>query len=999
MGEQSKNADSLNNSFSAHGSSSWTDVLPKTGHADFFRRTDFGPTLGEVSRWGPALRFYTTMLFADSRATCIYWGPERVAIYNEPCIEVMGGPDANRFGKSCKEAFPEIWDAMQPIFDTAAATEHTVDVADILLFPLRSGRAEESYFIGQFIPLRGDSGEIEGFYNPVVETTIQVLHERRRKVLEAVASIPPSPVGDTLDRVMEILQSNPHDIPMAMLYSLDEGATVRSGQVQLRGSIGIPAGGLRCAPSTAELGADDAGLLPYLRQAMNTGSPVVLTQSDSSLEATGHLFERVAWVGYGEPSRDIVVVPLSSGGRMLGFYVQGTNPRRAYDQAAQRSIVDLVRQIEVKWASSISTEEAKMREEMLERSLTDRERRLRHMAQSAPIGFVQIAQEHGAHIEWANKQFYDITGHTDTRPAISDFLECVAPEDRERAFSDLGTLFEDETRVVSELRLTRRWSPPVDEDDDAGCNTAWILAIAISVFEDGKYSVMGYVYDISHQKWAESVQSRNAEAATIAKRRQEEFIDVTSHEMRNPLTAIVQLADGISKSLSATEDTVTTTRDVYRAVANNSVESANTILACANHLQRVIDDVLMLSRLESQMLSITPVVAQPTDVVTNTVKMFDGEVVLHGTKIEVVRDESYQSMQILINLISNAIKFTASRAERKISIVYGAQAKRPPAIETLFGELKWMESSEGQQVSPALRQHDEAPLYLYFCVQDTGPGVMPHELDQLFKRFSQANSRTHISYGGSGLGLYICRQLAEKQGGGVGVASRPDEGSVFGFYMETRRADGVEHTSDISSHAPQVPVTLSTKRPDLPQRMASKEGTPTVNGQPEDLSPTPQLNGARHRAHVGGYNVLLVEDNLVNQKILAKQLRTAKCTVAVANHGEEALEVLKSTTSWRHQEYEADSNRIPLEVILMDWEMPVMNGLACAERIRELEREGRLTRSIPIIAITANVREEQMVKALAAGMDNVMPKPFTVSELLARIGDTIKQRSKENKPP
>lgn len=108
----------------------------------------------------------------------------------------------------------------------------------------------------------------------------------------------------------------------------------------------------------------------------------------------------------------------------------------------------------------------------------------------------------------------------------------------------------------------------------------------------------------------------------------------------------MQLADGISKSLSATEDNVTTARDLYRAVANDSVESANTILACANHLQRVIDDVLMLSRLESQMLPITPVVAQPVDVVAKTVKMFDGEVALHGTKIEVVRDESYQNMQV-----------------------------------------------------------------------------------------------------------------------------------------------------------------------------------------------------------------------------------------------------------------------------------------------------------------------------------------------------------------
>ena len=116
---------------------------------------------------------------------------------------------------------------------------------------------------------------------------------------------------------------------------------------------------------------------------------------------------------------------------------------------------------------------------------------------------------------------------------MADFWKVIAPEDRERSARDLGTLFERDTRVVSELRLMRKWSPPVDEDDDASDNTAWILTVGFPVFENGKAKlVMGYLYDISHQKWAESVQTRNAAAATQAKRRQEEFIDVTSHEMR-----------------------------------------------------------------------------------------------------------------------------------------------------------------------------------------------------------------------------------------------------------------------------------------------------------------------------------------------------------------------------------------------------------------------------------------------------------------------------------
>ena len=136
----------------------------------------------------------------------------------------------------------------------------------------------------------------------------------------------------------------------------------------------------------------------------------------------------------------------------------------------------------------------------------------------------------------------------------------------------------------------------------------------------------------------------------------------------------------------------------------------------------------------------------------------------------------------------------------------------------------------------------------------------------------------------------------------------------------------------------------------------------------------------------------VVLDNIINQRILAKQLKSAKCTVTVANNGSEALELLKKTDCWRDCDH-TTNDCPPIDVVLMDWEMPIMNGLECAERIRELEREGQLTRRLPIIAITANVRQEQLQQAVAAGMDNVMPKPFTVSDLLVRIRETIANRN------
>ncbi len=127
-------------------------------------------------------------------------------------------------------------------------------------------------------------------------------------------------------------------------------------------------------------------------------------------------------------------------------------------------------------------------------------------------------------------------------------------------------------------------------------------------------------------------------------------------------------------------------------------------------------------------------------------------------------------------------------------------------------------------------------------------------------------------------------------------------------------------------------------------------------------------------------HVLLTEDNLINLKFLARGLERSGYIVHVANHGLEALEFLKKSACWKGHEH-----RTPLHIILMDWEMPILDGLTTAKQIRELEEQGSITRHIPIIAITANAREEQLKAALDAGMDDVLPKPFLVSEMVTKI--------------
>lgn len=984
---------SLSNAFFAIGSYDWTDVLPSTEHVDHFRNADFGSTaMGPLADWGPALRLYVTMLFANSRATALYWGPHRICIYNEQQAELVGAAHPKLMGQTFDEGFPGLSESIGPILDRATSTSQTVNVDNIQLFPNRSGYPEETYFIGQFIPLRGDSGHVEGIFNTVYENTFQVIYDRRRRVMDQLALIPSHTIDETLASVIEALRSNPNDIPMAMIYSFDDLDTYQDINLCLRGSIGVPDDAL-CAPRIAKLQRSTLGLVPYFRQAQQNGATIVLSESDGSLQEVEHLFNKVSWRGFGEASRQIMIVPLSSGKKLLGFYVQGTNPRRPYDSNVEAAVISTTTQIVAKWMSSMSTEEAAKREDMLQRRLTDRERRLRVMAQSAPMGMCSIDSDRA--IERANDQFYDIMG---LQRSSADLISAIAPQHRQGALQNFDALRDGNQRIVCEYKLTRKWSPSHGDEQLEREVAAWALAVCFSMFEDGNRSTIMYVTDISQQKWAAAVESRHANAAELARRQQENFIDTISHEMRNPLTAIIHLAESIAKSHDNLNGSDASYETCKRIVDSN-IEAAKIILTCTAHQKRIIDDVLILSGLESHMLSITPFATQLDNVVANTVKMFAGELAMSDIQIETTKDPSCNAhnvhyiscdasrlMQVLINLINNAVKFTAKRPKRAITITYGASIQRPPRLDTHFGQLEWLATNADTRNATAWDTDGGEALYVYFCIRDTGTGVPSTEIDNLFKRFSQANSKTHVSYGGSGLGLFISKELAEKMGGEIGVATQHGEGSAFGFYIETRHiqapqiapgphthgADiqpngGAPEEADQAEHA--VRVDLMTNHvSDKTNQRAVKDGSST-------------LKTASNGENV---NMLLVEDNLVNQKIFAKNLQRAGFNVTVANHGQEALEILEANGHWSTgNEHASDGTHI--DAILMDWEMPIMDGLQCCRHIREKERAEPKTNRLPIVAITANVRPEQIDEAWKAGMDEVLLKPFAAKDLVHKI--------------
>ncbi|OQO03246.1 hypothetical protein B0A48_11502 [Cryoendolithus antarcticus] len=951
----------------------WTESIPNTEHNALFLNYDWTKTpLGRLSNWDPVLRSYACMIFADSRGACLYWGPKQVALYNAEFAVFSGGAHPRLMGATFAVAFPELVADIQPMFAAIYQTGQAVSVDNIELMTERHGFLEEAYFVGQFVPVWGMSGNVEGVYNTTYESTSKVLSERRRRVTELVANMESYPVEKTLTEFMQALRSNPRDITVALMYTYD--ALVGEGMPNLTcsGSIGIPEGH-NCAPQTALLETDQAGLIPLFRKARNSSTPVVINEASSDMT----LFDGVTWAGFGEPSKTIVICALEISGNLHGFFLVGTNPRGAYDEATESSITDIAARLKLKWAESISKAQERKREAMLERLVTDSETRLQHMAHSAPVGMCQIGLD--SRIAWANDQFYQITGHDRSKPDMSDFRAILAPEEYEKHDRLVANLLEGNVRAVREFRLKRGWKPPVSQEDDEEPYSTWILATNFPLIEHGLVKLlMVYVTDISHQKWAENVQSRNAKLATQAKRRQEAFLDVTSHEMRNPLTAITQLADGIARSVQYVPEV---TPKAWQDVAEQNAAAADTILACAAHQRRVIDDVLILSRLDSQMLSIVPVCANTEKVVKDTIRMFSGESAMNDIKITAVKAMEPKSLQkinhilldtsrmaqILINLISNAIKFTATQELREITVTYGyhagIQPTKPPDFRTKYGGITWVTPTAAEHDNAALPplQAGDDRLYAYFLVRDTGPGIDQDGINRLFQRFSQATPKTHITYGCSGLGLYIVRELVEKQGGRVGVASDPGEGSVFAFYIATMAGDEPEE-------------------PTKPSKTTAVANHTLTNGTAD-----PEADRV--------YNILLVEDNLINQRILAKQLRMTGSTVEVADNGLDALTLLAKTDIWRDPSASpagpAATNPIKVDLILMDVEMPVMDGLTATRRIRELEGEGRLAKRLPIIAVTANVRQEQVDTAVQAGVDKVLSKPFTTGEALEVIREIM----------
>lgn len=714
----------------------------------------------------------------------------------------------------------------------------------------------------------GGDGTVMGLYNPAFEKTRRKIAERRMLTLREVGERTASArdVRAFWEQVSAALDTNEYDTPFVLLYSVSDdndsdsssiysSSLVGTKQCFLEGALGVEKGH-RSAPEQIDLKTGMEGFGPVFREVMKTDKPVVLEVGTGDLPS--ELMENLECRGFGDPCRAVVVCPIhptTGDSSVLGFLVMGINPRRPYDDDYSLFIQLLSRQLATSLASVVLFEEEIRRgqkaaklaaQDRIELSqqlaartqeAKDSETRFTRMAEFSPAGLF-IADSDG-HITYCNDTWYDITRVAKNPYDTDNWIEAVKDEDQTMVRRMWFNLVENTEPVTVEFRFKAPW-----EDRNGNKSETWVLFSAYPEKTEQGFlkSVFGSITNISSQKWAEGWQKRKMEEAYEIKRQQENFIDITSHEMRNPLSAILQCADEIAHSL--TEFRNLKTDRISEELVNDTIDAAQTISLCACHQKRIVDDVLTLSKLDSAMLLVTPVDVQPLDVVSRALKMFEGELADADIQMKFVVDESFKRLgidwvridpsrvlQVLINLTTNAIKFTTSEKRRTITVTVAASTQKPSQMENRLVDYfptrsKRVDMTQG----PDWGTGDE--VYIHFAVQDTGRGLTEEEKKVLFLRFSQASPRTHVQYGGSGLGLFISRELTELQGGEIGVASEAGKGSTFAFYVKARRTSPPKDDGD-QPFPPLKYVDGKNNRNRIENKTKTKDFAPTVSKPPK----------------------------------------------------------------------------------------------------------------------------------------------------------------------
>ncbi|KAI4717983.1 hypothetical protein E4T48_05811 [Aureobasidium sp. EXF-10727] len=1002
----------------------WTkfDVPNLSPHIQYIKGFDWSSTsIGPIDRWPSRLSSMVLSICTNPDPRVVVWGENLTMIYNEACASLLGEKHPYAMGKSCSEIQAEIWPQMSKLFQPALLEGKAVKSTKELSFQERNGVLEETYWNFVIFPIIESDGYAHGAIHSLIELSWHVINERRGEVVEKVKErvSTSATISQIWDRCLESLAAYPEDIPYALIYSNSDDDSTSSASsswanslrnYRLHASLGINQNNA-AIPKTFDLTDRKSvyGLARACRSAMLDGKTVILRRHDNTLPAD--LATAIPGRGWEDPVEAVCVMPIAvNAAGALAFFLLGLNPRRPFNEDSLQFAHNL-RDVLTKSSSLLNQARFEEIHDNLSTQLkistlraARNEEKFTRMAESAPIGictfrpdgkplycndeylkFVGVPREYDWKALWDTQATWQEHVHSDDIHGI--------------AVAWKSLLEKEKTSVAVEYRVKRPWRSVDKATGQTLTGETWLMNNAAAEYdENGDVAyIHAWLHETSFRHYTETLLSSRLQEALETKRASENFIDMVSHELRNPLSAILQSADGIITGLDDQEARKRRTTEMLDGI----LEAAQTIILCAQHQKCIVDDILCLSKLDSNLLVITPDKVSPPQLIGKVLKMYEAELARASVKGQLEVEQSYHDimnsrnamldpsrlLQVIINLLTNAIKFTQFSENRGLKIYLGASYSRPTGARHKLAFIKPRNARHEHSTALSTEWGRGEDIYLQIAVQDTGRGLSEEEMSLLFQRFSQASPKTYKQYGGSGLGLFISRELCELQGGQIGVSSPGlGHGTTFAFYVRARRcpqdANSVPESPVALQHVWNTPVTGSTAMP----QPAGSDGAGTVSSlpirTPSAAKPKPKPSPATPDRPL---HVLVVEDNLINQRVMSQQLRKQGCVVHIANHGLEALTFLATSA------FSSANPSTPLDVILMDQEMPVMDGITCVREIRARQGTQEFNGHVPVIAVTANARSEQITVMMQAGMDSVVTKPFRIPELVPQMRKLVER--------
>ncbi|KAF5393770.1 hypothetical protein D9757_000261 [Collybiopsis confluens] len=679
------------------------------------------------------------------------------------------------------------------------------------------------------------------------------------------------------------------------------------------------------------------------------------------------------------------------------------------------SSVELLRRVQTRLDSISQKLELERQVQLHTAELELAQQRYRRMTELAPVAIFETDEMDRGLITFANERFFTLTG---------------LPRSLPLRFVEIIDLMEPEYQSIAELA----WADVLEFNKSAHfefqfLNGRHALAEVVSLSSG---SILGSLTDQTEKNHLVAsqleVERQKTDEAVHRRRLQEAFVDIVSHELRNPISAILQSADILSSSTLHLSEII---RDLFTFYSTKRpdpekiqtlFEESQTELAdishavtsvelCARHQTIIASDILVVSRLDSNLLSVKPVMFHLIDELQSTLVMFSVQAETQSIKFiidpvnvtsetRIIADPT-RLCQILVNLISNSCRALESwSGQRHITVQVSLAQSRP-----------FEDSGYGHERQPSDSSLKTSRVWVSFRISDTGPGIPVEDQARLFTRFNDISSskkslpaRNISTLGGTGLGLYLCRKLAELQGGAIQFSAHSGQGAAFFFFIEARIAENAPSIATPYSLRTFERFTKSGSISPDPRPTAPDEDGLLKHKTASDLSSdekgkldTDYFSIGNHvssreprkdrKLHVNNQAkrtkllVLIVEDNAINQKLLKRQIEKAGFLAHGTDNGLEALQYLESAYHNKH-----GNTAVYPSLVLMDLEMPILDGLQATARIRTWEEEGKLPApKLPIFAVTGNARSGQIDAARAAGMNDVYIKPYNIREIIRRI--------------